>query len=118
MLKTIRLELARDKEFPEGSALHGYEFVAPLDAEGRIDAAAFRDHRAECVVRRFWHGEADEIGRLVPTRRHTWAFSYAPGEDDDEPFYHLETHRLVLGEYVTIREHDGRARTFRVAQVR
>jgi hypothetical protein len=29
--KRIRLELARSKEFPEGSATHGYEFVAPLD---------------------------------------------------------------------------------------
>jgi hypothetical protein len=28
-LKRIRLELARSKELPEGSATHGYEFVAP-----------------------------------------------------------------------------------------
>ena len=31
-LKLIRLELARTKEYPEGSAAHGYEFTAPLDA--------------------------------------------------------------------------------------
>jgi hypothetical protein len=31
ILKRIRLELARSKEFPMGSANHGYEFVAPLD---------------------------------------------------------------------------------------
>ena len=30
--KTIRLNLARSKEFPEGSAKHGYTLVAPLDA--------------------------------------------------------------------------------------
>jgi hypothetical protein len=118
MLRTIRLELARTKDFPDGSAAHGYEFVAPLDIEGRIDPEAFRRHRDACVVRRFWRGAADETGRLVPTRRHTWAFSYAPGEDDDEPFFHLETHRLAVGEYVTIREHDGESRTFRVAAVR
>src|SRR5262245_42505775 len=29
-LKRIRLNLARSKEFPAGSARHGYEFVAPL----------------------------------------------------------------------------------------
>jgi hypothetical protein len=29
-LRSIRLELARTAEFPEGSAERGYEFVAPL----------------------------------------------------------------------------------------
>jgi hypothetical protein len=29
VLKRIRLELARSKEFPMGSTRHGYEFVAP-----------------------------------------------------------------------------------------
>ena len=29
LLKRIRLELARSKDFPMGSARHGYEFVAP-----------------------------------------------------------------------------------------
>ena len=35
VLKRIRLELARSKEFPVGSANHGYEFVAPLDNNGQ-----------------------------------------------------------------------------------
>jgi hypothetical protein len=34
VLKRIRLHLARAKEFPSGSASHGYEFVAPLDSKG------------------------------------------------------------------------------------
>jgi hypothetical protein len=38
VLKRIRLNLARSKEFPLGSDRHGYEFVAPLDASGHIDA--------------------------------------------------------------------------------
>ena len=38
MLKKIRLELARDHDHPEGSNRIGYEFGAPLDAAGRIDA--------------------------------------------------------------------------------
>ena len=37
--KRIRLNLARSKEFPQGSQRHGYEFVAPLDRNGHIDAA-------------------------------------------------------------------------------
>ena len=38
--KRIRLNLARSKEFPQGSSRHGYEFVAPLDAQGHIDVEA------------------------------------------------------------------------------
>ena len=37
-LSKIRIEMARNHDFPEGSALHGYEFVAPLDKKGHIDA--------------------------------------------------------------------------------
>ena len=118
MLRTIRLELARTKEFPEGSAERGYEFVAPLGPDGRIDAEEYQANRAACRVHRFWQGEADEYGRLAHTRHRTWAFSYAPGEDDDEPFFHLESHRLIEGEYVSIREQDGETRTFRIARIR
>ena len=63
VLKRIRLNLARSKEFPGGSARHGYEFVAPLDAAGRIDPQLWREHREHCGVRRFWQGEPDQVGR-------------------------------------------------------
>jgi hypothetical protein len=117
-LSTIRLELARSHEFPNGSRDRGYEFVAPLTPEGHIDADSFAKSRAQCKVRRFWPGEDDKTGRLHHTRGHRWAFSYAPGEDDDERFYRLEQHVFRPGEYITIREPDGRDYTFRVATVR
>ena len=63
-LKRIRLNLARSKEFPNGSERHGYEFVAPLDASGHIDVELWRKNREHCGVRRFWEGEGDKIGRL------------------------------------------------------
>jgi hypothetical protein len=44
VLKRIRLNLARSKEFPSGSDEHGYEFVAPLDADGRIDVELWRKY--------------------------------------------------------------------------
>ncbi len=53
-LKRIRLEVARSKEFPEGSATHGYEFVAPLGGNAHIDAMLWRECRDRCRVRRFW----------------------------------------------------------------
>jgi hypothetical protein len=117
MLKRIRLELARTKEYPDGNAGCGYEFVAPLDRGGHLDADAWPKVRASCTVRRFWVGADDERGHLVRARNHAWVFSYASGEDDDEPIFKFDRHLMKVGEYVTITEHDGVARPFRVAAV-
>jgi len=35
LLRRVRLELARDHEFPNGSRERGYDFIAPLDGPGR-----------------------------------------------------------------------------------
>ena len=119
-LLTVRLELARDPEYPEGSSSHGYEFRAPLDAEGHIDAEAWRAHRKDCRVWRFWGGEDDEFGHLVHLRGGTWAFHYdiQGDEESDEAGFRFDTHSFKEGEYVTLREHDGDAHTFRVVSVR
>jgi len=78
--KRIRLNLARSKEFPKGSSRHGYEFVAPLDSNGHIDAQLWKQHRDHCRVRRFWEGEEDEHGLLVHQpggKGHgRWVFDY------------------------------------------
>ena len=116
-LKRIRLELARDHDFPEGSRERGYEFAAPLDEEGRLAAAEWKRERERCRVKRFWPGQPSELGHLV-LKRKTWAFDYDPKTDsDDEPGFKLGTHKFVPGEYVSFREHDGVMRTFRVAAV-
>jgi hypothetical protein len=122
LLKRIRLELARSKEFPNGSSRHGYEFVAPLDDSGHIDAKLWHEHRAHCGVRRFWAGEDDEIGRLVHkpggAEHARWVFDYNPEEEfDDEAGYRFGAHAFAPGEYVSIRDEDGEMHTFRVISV-
>ncbi len=119
-LKTVRLELARDPDFPNGSSRHGYELSIPLGDDGHIDAAAWRKLRKDCGVRRFWAGEADQSGHLRHTQGGTWTFHYdvAGNADDDDRGYHFETHVFKEGEYVSLREQDGRLRTFRVVSVR
>ena len=115
--ETVRLELARTTEFPEGSPDHGYEFRIPLNEEGQIDAEAWAADKSACTVRRFW-GDADpEEGYLIHTRHRTWAFSYAPGEEDDEPFFRFEAHLFKEGEYVSLTGHDGEMHPFRVVSV-
>jgi hypothetical protein len=118
-LKLIRLELARTKDFPDGSQKRGYEFTAPLAADGHLDAEGWKDYRQACTVLRFWGDrEGDEHGQLIHGRGGRWAFSYEPGDDDDEPIFKFDRHSFAEGEYVTVTEHDGVARPFRVAWVK
>jgi hypothetical protein len=122
VLKRIRLYLARSKDFPEGSARHGYEFVAPLDEHGHIDPQLWQRYRRHCGVRRFWNGEDEQIGGLVHKQggaEHArWVFDYdASSTDDDESGYRFGTHAFKPGEYVSIRDEDGELHTFRVASV-
>jgi hypothetical protein len=114
-LQRIRLELARTPEYPEGSARHGYEFVAPLKDDGHIDSEAMHKVRELCRVTRFWGDAEEEHGRFAHTR-HGWCFTY--GDDaDEESFFKLERHLFKPGAYVSITEHDGVQRPFRVVLV-
>lgn len=116
-LKRVRLELARDAEFPEGSPNHGYEFNIPLLDDGSIDVANLRPLEQLCTVVHFWGNRETEHGQIVSLPNGQWAFSYAVGEDDDEPIYHMTDHLFRQGEYVSITDHSGVARTFRVVSV-
>lgn len=117
-LKRIRLELARDHEFPNGSRDRGYDFIAPLDDQGHLLAAEWREDRDRCRVKRFWAGQADEIGHLVHRRGGAWAFDYNPkSEVDDEKGFKFDRHQFMPGEYVSITEHDGVQRTFFIKAV-
>lgn len=121
-LKRIRLILARSKEFPSGSTRHGYEFVAPLDANGSIDPDPWQKYRDRCGVRRFWEGNEDQIGRLVHKsggkEKARWVFDYDMAqEDDDETGYRFGAHKFAPGEYISISGSDGEMHTFQVASV-
>lgn len=118
-LKHIRLELARDHDFPNGSNKRGYEFSAPLNEEGHILEKDWKNHRDECRVYRFWDDQDTETGHLVRKPGGKWAFHYDihGDEDDDETGYRFGDHAFAPGEYVSIKEHDDTMRTFRVISV-
>lgn len=118
-LSIIRLELARDPDYPDGSKSNGYEFVLPLTAEGHIDAETWRKNKERCRVRRFWEDEPDEQGHVVHRPGGTWVFHYdLQGDpDEDEPGFKFDSHVFRPGEYVSLREQDGEMRTFRVVTV-
>ena len=120
--KRIRLNLARSKEFPQGSTRHGYEFVAPLDDKGHIDEALWRQHRDNCRVRRFWEGEDDEIGFLVhrpggPSTRAGCSTTTPSAPTTTRAATASAAHVFRQGEYVSISGADGEMHTYQVASV-
>ncbi len=116
-LYRIHMNAARSEEHPEGSDKHGYDFVAPLDADHHLDPEAWKAHKEDCIVRRFTDGEPDERGLL----RHIgkgWTIDYDPtSTDDNEPFFKLDKHLISVGEYLSVTEHDGEMRTFHIVAV-
>ena len=68
--RQIRIALAREPGHPEGDDEIAYIFVAPLDAEGRIDPKLWREHRDACRVARQRPDEAGPArsSRLSPGR--------------------------------------------------
>jgi hypothetical protein len=118
-LSRIVLRLGRNPAagFPEGDDHHGYVIIAPLDADGRLDAEVWRARKAECTVRRFHAKDAAADG-FLRRRGESWHFWYDEADEGpEEPTFKLGDHRFAPGEYVTVREGGGAALTFRVAEV-
>ena len=113
----VRLELARSHEFPEGSTRHGYVLVLPLDSDGRLDEELFHKAPELCTLHRFWEGEGDAIGRLVRRGPRRWVFAYHADREDDEPVPHLSDHAFRVGEYLAVREANGKEHALRVVSV-
>jgi len=123
-LKKVTLHAARSKLFPEGSIRHGYNFIAPLTADGHIDLEAWKGRRGECFARRFWGDEPDERGLLVHRAGgrggSTWRFELGVGSklDEEEDGFRFDDHAFREGEYVSIRDEDAELVTFRVVSVK
>lgn len=116
-LHSIRMELAGMDGVPHGSPQHGYLFVAPLDEHGHIDAVAWSRYRKHCHVTRFWGGDETEHGMLRHVGR-GWRFDYrVGGSDDDEPIFNFDRRAIEVGNYISITEHDGVQRLFRIVAV-
>jgi hypothetical protein len=108
--------------FPQGSARHGYEIVAPLDADGRLSFIEWCRWRLRCRVGRFWGADPDRWGVLEPRRGGaggaTWIIDYDADEtEDDDAGIHLDGRTFKVGEYVSVGDPSGTVHTFKVADV-
>lgn len=120
-LRRVKLERAREKGKPDPLPGTGYEFVAPLDANGHIDLEGWKNYRTLCFVHRLEKGMVEERGLLVHRAGGqggaTWAFDYELGEGDEEAGYRFGSHAFKPGEYVSVRDEDGELHTYRVETV-
>jgi hypothetical protein len=115
----ITLELARESGHPHGSSEHAYHLYLPLRDDGSIDADAWRKDRALFRVRKIVPGKVEERGRIVHGPGGRWYFDYDDATArDDEAGFNFRDENFVAGEYVSIRENDGRMHTFQVISVR
>jgi hypothetical protein len=115
-LSRIVLQMARNPGTPfgEGDDRRGYVIVAPLDADGRLDGEAFPAVHGKCQVRHFADGEPARTGTLS-RRGENWFVHYPDG---DEQGVHLGDHSFRIGDYVTFRDTEDHAWTYRVADVK
>ncbi|HEY0014488.1 MAG TPA: hypothetical protein VGB79_16720 [Allosphingosinicella sp.] len=113
---TVRLELGRTRDFPQGSASRAYLLRLPLDESGAIDEVAIRSDPGHATVRRFWPNERDRSGRIVATPE-GWAVRYDPGDAEGDAVYRLETETVHLGGEIRVMEPDGHLLPFRVASL-
>ena len=111
----IRLELAREALHPEGDPDAGYDILAPLTAERRLDAAVWREAPGKCRVRRFSHGATLAFGLLRHAAPDRWFLDFEPGEADDAHGFRLADERLETGEYVSLST-DDQIHTYVVAR--
>lgn len=117
-LKKIVLELARTPEFPEGNPAIGYEFQAPLAADGSLDMEGWKAEHKNCTVNRIENGKSVQSGLLVHHRGNNWIFDYDTATRlDDEPLFRFDRHHFVEGEYISITEHDGQDRPYKIIRV-
>jgi len=112
--RRIRLELAREPSRPAGDPRVGYLLIAPLDADDRIDATGWAQHKIHCKVIRFRPDEEPAHGQLIKVGK-GWLFHYDQ-QQNDELGYHFADERFMIGEYVSISEAHG-MHTYRVVAV-
>lgn len=118
-LSHVMLELAREPGHPQGDRSHGYHLYVPLTEDGHVDGEAWVKLHHACRVRRFRPGEEERHGRIVRGPGGQWSFDYDNrSAADDEHGFRLKDEVFTPGEYVSIREDDGRMHTFQVIAIR
>ena len=110
---SIRLELARTRESPAGSAGRAFLLRLPLLDDGSIDEAEFARHPSRATICRFWASEPDSFGGII---RCPSGWECTCSQRGNEPLvFLLPSQALRLGEQVIMKSPDGRELPLRIA---
>jgi hypothetical protein len=112
--KSIRLELARTKEFPRGSVSRGYLLRLPLNDSDVIDPASFELSPHSATVRRYWSTEPDEAGMVIRLTD-GWALR-CDGKPDR--LLEIDSRPIRLGQQLAVVDPDGATLPFKIASIR
>ncbi|MEP7209350.1 MAG: hypothetical protein ABI740_00815 [Alphaproteobacteria bacterium] len=116
-LTMIILRRIRNPDEPYGDRSQGLILTAPIDSQGRLDAAEWAENPSSCTVVRFRSGATQEPEGLLTQVEGHWKICYGGmGEGGDAPVYWLDDHRLAVGDYLTLHESSGGDCTYRVDQ--
>ncbi|MBY0332120.1 MAG: hypothetical protein K2X49_15785 [Acetobacteraceae bacterium] len=114
----VTLVLAGGPGFPGGSEAHRYEMEAALDANGGLDVAAWHEDPRPWPARRYRPGGQVRTGDVQHDAETGWSLRF-----DSTPEARELTEPLISagvlrpGEYVTLRDEDGRDYSYRVVGV-
>lgn len=115
--QSIRLELDRTSDFPNGSAGRAYLLRLPLDAHGSIDEKAILLAPERATMRRFWPNEPDCGGHVRRDGDH-WALVSDANGKSASIISEFAPGAIHEGGLLRIRERSGEALPFRVAKMR
>lgn len=113
----IRLELAREPGHPHGDPEDGWDIVASLDDDGRLDLEACRAEQKRCFVRRFLRDATVATGHLRHGVGDRWILDLEGRDDLDASGFRLGEERFAPGEYVSIISADGSVHTYSVERM-
>lgn len=115
-LTHIRLELAREPGAPAGNPQNGWDIVAVLDSEGRLDGEGCRAQADRLHVRRFEDDQTVATGTLRHGAGGRWILDLAPEDEPDATGFRFGEERFVAGEYVSLIDADGETHPYVVAK--
>jgi hypothetical protein len=111
--KTIRLELARTRDYPNGSPGRAYMLHLPLDGASRVDEQAVLESPGRATFSRHWASDPDESGHLHRCGQR-WLMR-SPGRADRS--IDLTDWPLRLEQHISLFGEDGMTLPLRVVSV-
>jgi len=111
--KTVRLELAKTRDHPNGSPVRAYLLRLPLDPHGTIDVSEYDESPRQATVRRYWPNEPDRMGAI---ERDTggWNFVFGGEEHGADATFRLDGAPILLGRHVHVIAPDSQSLPFKV----